>query len=171
LLTYKPIGMIRSPHKRVEDTPIQPVFAQGVPGRVEVLPEFEAGLRDLEGFSHIFLIYLFDRAGPVRLEVIPYLGDQPRGLFATRAPSRPNPLGLSLVRLLKREGRVLYIEDVDILDGTPLLDIKPYIARFDSRADSRSGWQDEIDDETATRKGRRGFSGRHPSRDTGSDNA
>ena len=98
-----------------------------------------------------------------RLEVTPYLGDRPRGVFATRAPCRPNPLGLSLVRLVRREGTVLHIEDVDVLDGTPLLDIKPYVGRFDSRAGARCGWQDEVDDETARAKGRRGYGPPAPS--------
>jgi len=153
------IGVIRSPHTRAEETPIQPSFAKGVPGRVEMLPEYEAGLRDIEGFSHIYLVYAFDRAGPCSLETTPCLGDRPRGVFATRAPSRPNGLGLSLVRLVRREGAVLHVEDVDILDGTPLLDIKPFIGRFDSREDAVCGWQDDVDDETATREGRRGFRG------------
>ena len=157
LLECKPIGVIRSPHTRAEDTPIQPVFAQGISGRVEVFAEYEHGLRDIEGFSHVYLIYTFDRAEAFRLEVTPFLGDQPRGIFATRAPNRPNPLGLSLVRLVRRKGRVLHIEDVDVLDGTPLLDIKPYVERFDSRSGARCGWQDEVDDETASAKGRRGY--------------
>jgi len=158
--TYRPIGVIRSPHKRAEDTPIQPAYAGGICGQVEVLPEYEAGLRDIDGFSHIYLIYAFDRAGPARLEVVPYLGTELRGVFATRAPSRPNAIGLSLVRLAGRCGRVLDIEDVDVLDGTPLLDIKPYIGRYDARDGARCGWQDEIDETTARDKGRRGWGGR-----------
>jgi tRNA-Thr(GGU) m(6)t(6)A37 methyltransferase TsaA len=155
-INYKPIGVIRSPHTRADETPIQPVFAGGIPARVEVFLEYEEGLRDIDGFSHIYLLYAFDRAGPASLEVTPYLGDRRRGVFATRAPNRPNPLGLSLVRLVRREGNLLHIEDVDILDGTPLLDIKPYVGRFDSREGTRAGWQEEIDDETARTKGRRG---------------
>lgn len=157
--TYKPIGVIRSPHTRAENVPIQPVYARGIRGRVELLAEYEAGLRDLEGFSHIHLIYEFHQAAAPRLEVVPFLGKEARGIFATRAPSRPNPLGLSLVHLLGREGAVLHIEDVDILDGTPLLDIKPYVGRFDSREGARCGWQDEIDEETARQRGRRGWRG------------
>jgi tRNA-Thr(GGU) m(6)t(6)A37 methyltransferase TsaA len=155
VIECKPIGVIRSPHTRAEDTPIQPVYAQGIHGRVEVFPEYEGGLRDLEGFSHIYLIYEFHEAATPRLEVVPFLDTEPRGVFATRAPSRPNALGLSLVRLVKRDGPVLHIEDVDILDGTPLLDIKPYVHRFDSRVGARCGWQDEIDEETAQQKGSR----------------
>jgi len=157
LFEWKPIGVIRSPHTRAEETPIQPVYANGIPGRVEVFPEYERGLQDLEGFSHIYLLYVFDRAEGSRLEVTPFLEDRPHGVFATRAPSRPNPLGLSLVRLVRREGWVLHVEDIDILDGTPLLDIKPYSARFDSREGVRSGWQDAIDEKTAQARGRRGY--------------
>ncbi len=156
-ITCRPIGVIRSPHTKQEETPIQPVFARGVAGRVELLPEYEEGLRDIEGFSHVYLLYAFDRAKAPRLSVVPYLGDTERGVFATRAPCRPNALGMSLVRLLRREGAVLRIEDVDVLDGTPLLDIKPYIGRYDSREDVRSGWQEDIDDITARERGKRGF--------------
>ena len=158
-VTYKPIGVIRSSHTKQEDTPIQPVFARGVAGRVELLAEYEEGLRDIEGFSYIYLLYVFDRAKGPRLSVVPYLADTERGVFATRAPCRPNALGMSLVRLLRREGAVLHIEDVDVLDGTPLLDIKPYIGRYDSREDVRSGWQDDVDDSTARERGRRGHGG------------
>jgi tRNA-Thr(GGU) m(6)t(6)A37 methyltransferase TsaA len=157
MIEYTPIGVIRSPHTRAEETPIQPVFAEGIPGRVELSPEYERGLRDIEGFSHLYLLYAFDRAEPPCLEVVPFLGTKPRGVFATRAPCRPNALGLSLVRLVRREGRVLHVEDVDILDRTPLLDIKPYVGRFDSRDGARGGWHDEIDDETAWVRGRRGY--------------
>lgn len=154
-IVHTPIGVIHTPHQRAEETPIQPVYARGVQGTVEILAEYEEGLKDLEGFSHIFLVYAFHAAGAPRLTVCPYLEDTPRGVFATRAPCRPNAIGLSLVRLVGREGRVLRIEDVDILDGTPLLDIKPYVARLDSRSDVRSGWQDGVDEATAERRGRR----------------
>lgn len=158
-IVCRAIGIVHSPHTRREDTPIQPVFAKGVEGRVEVLSEYEEGLRDIEAFSHIYLLYAFDRAEAPRLSVVPYLGNTERGVFATRAPCRPNALGMSLVRLLRREGTVLHIEDVDVLDGTPLLDIKPYIRRYDSREDARSGWQEDVDDDTALELGRRGFKG------------
>jgi len=157
IITLRPIGVIHSPHKRAEETPIQPVYAQGIEGSVEIFPEYADGLRDLEGFSHIYLIYHFHRAGPARLIVKPFLEDVPRGVFATRAPVRPNPIGLSLVRLVRREGNVLYLEDVDILDGTPLLDIKPYVSRFDSRENARCGWQEGVDEGTARVRGRRQY--------------
>lgn len=151
-----PIGVIHSPHRRAEETPIQPAYAAGVQGTAEIFAEYEEGLRDIEGFSHLHLIYAFHAAEPPRLTVIPYLEDTPRGVFATRAPCRPNAIGLSVVRLVAREGRVLRIEDVDILDGTPLLDIKPFVARFDARTDVRSGWHEAVDDDTAVRRGTRG---------------
>ena len=152
---FRPIGVVRSPHMDPAAVPIQPSFAQGFEGRAEILPEFEEALQHLEGFSHIHLLYHMHKAGPTRLLVKPFLEDVERGLFATRAPCRPNPIGLSIVRLVKREGATLYLDDVDILDGTPVLDIKPFVARFDNRLDARSGWQDQIDAETAMRRGRR----------------
>jgi len=154
---YHPIGIIRSNHLEADKTPIQPVYAQGCMGRAEILPEFAEGLRDLEGFSHIYLIYHFHRAGPVKLKVKPFLQDIERGLFATRAPCRPNPIGLSVVRLVKIEGTILHLENVDILDGTPLLDIKPYTAKFDCMLTTRNGWQDAVDDESAQQRGKRGY--------------
>jgi tRNA-Thr(GGU) m(6)t(6)A37 methyltransferase TsaA len=154
-VVYRPIGVIHSGHTTAERTPIQPVYAKGCPGRAEILPEFEEGLSDLEGFSHVYLIYHFHTAGPGKLRVKPFLQDRERGVFATRAPGRPNPVGLSIVELVRREGRVLYLDGVDILDGTPLLDIKPYTARFDCITPTRNGWQDEVDEETARKLGSR----------------
>ena len=156
-ITLHPIGIIHSPHTAAEKTPIQPTFAAGIPGTAVLDPAYEAGLADLDGFSHIWLIFAFDRAGAPSMTVRPFLDDTPRGVFATRAPRRPNPLGLSLVRLIRREGCTLHLEDVDILDGTPLLDIKPYVGRFDRRDDARCGWTEQIDDATAAARGRRGF--------------
>jgi tRNA-Thr(GGU) m(6)t(6)A37 methyltransferase TsaA len=156
-ITYQPIGVIHSPHQAVRETPIQPIFAQGIAGTAEVFAEYAEGLRDLEGFSHIYLIYHFHRAPPARLTVKPFLDDTPRGVFATRAPSRPNPIGFSLVRLVRREGHILHLEDVDVLDGTPLLDIKPYVARFDHRENARSGWQEDVGEETAQVRGLREY--------------
>jgi len=154
-ITYQPIGVIRSPHTDPSRTPIQPRYADGFEGRVEIDPAFVEGLDDLDGFSHIVLLFHLHRAKSCRLKVVPFLEDTPRGVFATRAPSRPNPIGLSVVRLLRREGRVLYIGDVDVLDGTPLLDIKPHIPRFGVDGPIRSGWQERIDEAEAERRGRR----------------
>jgi tRNA (adenine37-N6)-methyltransferase len=157
VITYKPIGVIHSEHIVQEQTPIQPVYAIGCRGRVEVLPEYGEGLRDLEGFSHIYLLYHFHRCGPPRLIVKPFLQDIERGLFSTRQNCRPNPIGLSIVELISRHGNVLHINNVDILDGTPLLDIKPYTFKFDRIDATRNGWQDEVDSETAQRRGRRKY--------------
>jgi tRNA-Thr(GGU) m(6)t(6)A37 methyltransferase TsaA len=158
-VAFRPVGVIHTPHTVAEKTPIQPSFAAGTRGTAEILPEYAEGLTDLEGFSHIWLVYAFDRAGEPRLMVKPFLEDVAHGVFATRAPCRPNPLGLSLVRLVRREGCTLHLEDVDILDGTPLLDIKPYVTRFDVREGARCGWQEHVDDATAQCRGRRGFEG------------
>jgi len=157
IILYKPIGVIHSKHIVADKTPIQPVYAKGCKGRAEILPEFAEGLRDLEGFSHIYLIYHFHRTGPAKLKVKPFLQDIERGLFSTRAPCRPNPIGLSVVRLVKIKGTTLHLEDVDILDGTPLLDIKPYTAKFDCIVTTRNGWQDTIDTKTAQKRGARGY--------------
>ena len=160
-VTLRAIGVIHSPHTRAEETPIQPVYAQGCDGRAEVFSEYQEGLRDLDGFSHIYLIYHFHQTTAAQLIVKPFLDDSLRGVFATRAPNRPNPIGFSLVRLVAAEGNVLHLDDVDVLDGTPLLDIKPFVERFDSRIGVRSGWQEQVDPEAARARGRR-LSGRGP---------
>ncbi len=151
-----PIGVIRTPHTETAKTPIQPIFARGIEGVVELEPEFDGGLEDIEGFTYVYLIYVFDRSGEATLRVKPFLEDEERGVFATRAPRRPNPIGLSLVRVVRRDGRRLHVADVDILDGTPLLDIKPYSRRFDERPDAQSGWQEALDERDVPRLGRRG---------------
>ena len=156
-ILLEPIGYIRSEHTKPKETPIQPVYASGCHGTAEIFPEYEEGLCDLEEFSHVVVIYYFHKAGPAQLTVKPFLEDATHGVFATRSPRRPNPIGFSLVRLGKREGNVLFLDDVDILDGTPILDVKPFIPRFDYRENARSGWQEKIDDETASRRGRRGY--------------
>jgi tRNA-Thr(GGU) m(6)t(6)A37 methyltransferase TsaA len=136
-----PIGTIRTPFTEKSGMPIQPVFSQET-GRVEVFPEYAEGLQDLEGFSHIILIYALDRSSGYSLRVKPFLDDVARGLFATRHPCRPNPIGLSVVRLLSHSDDVLEVEGIDVLDGTPLLDIKPYVPDFDLKDDARAGWYD-----------------------------
>jgi tRNA-Thr(GGU) m(6)t(6)A37 methyltransferase TsaA len=155
-ILYWTIGIIHSEHTIAEETPIQPVYAKGCKGYVELYPEFVDGLRDLSGFSHIYLIYHFHKSREVKLIVKPYLQDVDRGIFSTRAPFRPNPIGLSVVELLGIEGNILHLDGVDILDGTPLLDIKPYTAKFDLRNVTKNGWQDEVDQETAEKRGKRG---------------
>jgi tRNA (adenine37-N6)-methyltransferase len=168
-ITFRPIGVLRSRHTQPEATPIQPVYADDCPGRAELLPEFVDGLADIEGFSHIYLVYHLHRAGPSRLRVKPFLQDVERGVFATRAPARPNPIGLSLVRLVRREGNVLHFDGADVLDGTPLLDLKPYAPRYDDIKDARGGWTNEVDDATAQRRGRREFRGGSPAAESSSE--
>jgi tRNA (adenine37-N6)-methyltransferase len=157
VVAFRPIGVVHSEHVVDNQTPAQPVYAKGCTGRAEVFPEFAEGLRDIEGFSHIYLLYHFHRADEARLVVKPFLQDAEHGVFATRVPCRPNAIGLSVVELTRREDNVLYLEGVDILDGTPLLDIKPYTAKFDRFDTKRNGWQDSVDEETAQRRGRRGY--------------
>jgi len=137
---YKPVGVIRSPFKDVEGMPIQPKAASGIRGTVELNPDLVAGLKDLDGFSHIILIYHFHRSIGYALEVQPFLDDSLRGVFATRAPRRPNAIGLSVVRLTSITGNTLHVQDVDIVDGTPLLDIKPFVPEFDNHEDAGIGW-------------------------------
>jgi tRNA (adenine37-N6)-methyltransferase len=135
----RPIGEIHTPFIDKRDTPIQPSRSAAT-GQIEVYPAYSDGLRDLDGFSHIILLYAFHRSNDYALIVTPFLDDQARGLFATRYPERPNPIGLSIVRLLAVHDRLLDIEGVDMLDGTPLLDIKPYVPDFDRVTDVRTGW-------------------------------
>ena len=156
---YSPIGIIQSDHIAARQTPIQPVFAKGCCGTAEIFSEFVEGLQDLEGFSHIYLIYHLHQAEPAKLTVKPFLQNIERGVFATRAPCRPNAIGLSIVELVRREGPILYLDGVDILNDTPLLDIKPYTAKFDRLDTTRNGWQDEVDEQTARRLGRRDYLG------------
>jgi len=141
-MEMKPIGIIHSPFQAASGVPIQPAFATDTEGSVEVAPEYAEALADLDGFERIWLLYWFDRAAPFKAQVKPYLDNQTHGLFATRAPARPNPIGLSCVKLLSVEGTTLNVGSIDILDGTPLLDIKPYASRFDRFDVTRNGWLD-----------------------------
>jgi tRNA-Thr(GGU) m(6)t(6)A37 methyltransferase TsaA len=134
------IGIIHTPYKTKEECPIQPLYASGSPGSVEVFEEYGQGLKDIEGFSHIYLIYLFDRSGRIEFVRPTFLDDEPHGIYASRHPCRPNSIGLSIVKLVRREGNVLIIEGTDMLDKTPLLDIKPYIPRFDAISSASEGW-------------------------------
>ena len=139
-ITYRPIGVIRTPFKEPKGTPIQPTGATGIKGTVQVEPEYREGLKDIDGFSHLILLYHFHLTEGYSLRVQPYLDKERHGMFATRIPGRPNPIGLSVVRLVGVEGCTLHIEDVDIIDGTPLLDIKPYVPAFDMRETDQIGW-------------------------------
>ena len=140
IVKYAPIGIVHSPFTTTEGMPIQPSRAKGVRGTVEVFPQYAAGLDDLAGFSHLWLLCHLHEARRHSLKVIPFLDTELRGVFATRAPARPNPIALSVVRLLEVKESVLFIEGVDLLEGTPLLDIKPYVKEFDERTEVRSGW-------------------------------
>jgi tRNA (adenine37-N6)-methyltransferase len=154
IFSLQSIGIVRSTHTDPGATPIQPLFAEGCDGVVEVLPEFVPGLEGIERFSHLYLLFAFHRSAGFSLRVKPYLDDAERGVFATRAPRRPNPLGLSIVRLVRREGACLHVTEVDLLDGTPLLDIKPFVPRFDHRPEANSGWLDDFDMEERSERGR-----------------
>ncbi|MBC8318515.1 MAG: tRNA (N6-threonylcarbamoyladenosine(37)-N6)-methyltransferase TrmO [Desulfobulbaceae bacterium] len=140
MIELKPIGIIHTPFKKREGMPIQPAGAAGVKSTVEVFEEYRAGLKDLDGFSHIILLYHFHRSLGFDLHVVPFMDSEPRGLFATRAPKRPNSIGFSVVQLNRIENCVLHVQNVDILDGTPLLDIKPYVPEFDHQVNVRTGW-------------------------------
>ena len=139
-VVYKPIGVVHSPFKVPQDVPIQSVAAEGVMGYFEVAREYVEGLRDVDGFSHLILIYHCHLAQDYSLLVRPFLDERLHGVFSTRAPSRPNPVGVSVVRLTRMEKNILHIQDVDIIDGTPLLDIKPFVPEFDQRKAERIGW-------------------------------
>lgn len=164
-IVCRAIGIIHSEHRHPEETPIQPEFARDCPGRVEVFPEYAAGLKDIEGFTHLILIYTFHAAGEPELIVKPFLDDTPHGVFATRYPCRPNHIGLSVVQLVGREGPALHIQGCDILDGTPLIDIKPYVPRFDAPDGARGGWTDTVDPKQAHVRGRRRYGHSHSAKD------
>ena len=138
-IVFKDIGVIRTCYKRKEDVPCQG-FVRNAIGEVEIFPEFADGLNDIEGFSHVYLIYFFHQAGGYEPAVKPFLDVEKHGLFATRHFNRPNPIGISVVELLSRESNVLKVKGVDVLDGTPLLDIKPYVPQFDQKKNTRIGW-------------------------------
>jgi len=137
--TMRPIGIIHSPFTEKKGTPIQPTRSQTI-GTVEVYPDYMDGLLNLEGFSHIILLYAFHQSSGYSLRVKPFLDDQERGLFSTRYPYRPNPIGLSIVELVSIEENILNVNHIDMLDNTPLLDIKPYVPDFDVRKNTRVGW-------------------------------
>lgn len=156
-IQYRPIGVLHTPFKDIAGMPIQPAGAAGARGTAEIDPEFAPGLQDLEGFSHIIVLYHFHRTPAPRLLVTPFMDTEPRGVFATRAPARPNPIGLSVVRLLARESCVLHLENVDMLDGTPILDLKPYVPAFDGGAADRVGWLEQAQARVYTHQADRRF--------------
>jgi tRNA-Thr(GGU) m(6)t(6)A37 methyltransferase TsaA len=134
------IGVIHSPYSTKESCPIQGAVKPDGIGTIDIYPEYRDGLKDIETFSHIILLYLFDRAGDIQLIRPTFLDDTPHGVFASRHPCRPNSIGLSIVRLDSRSGNTLHVSGIDVLDGTPLIDIKPYIPRFDHVDSAGNGW-------------------------------
>ncbi len=157
MIELKPIGIIHTPFTKLEGMPIQPRGAAGVHGTVQLFEEYHVGLKDLDGFSHIILLYYFHRSRDFKLQVVPFMDSESRGLFATRAPKRPNPIGLSIVQLDRIENGVLHIQNVDILDGTPLLDIKPFVPDFDSYEEVLTGWLEEAGKRVKTQKADKRF--------------
>ena len=156
-ITFSPIGTIHTPFSNLDGMPIQPSGASDVEGTIILDPQYEAGLQDLDGFSHIILLYHFHLSKGYRLTVTPFLDTVERGLFSTRAPRRPNPIGLSIVRLVRIDGLSLHVQGVDVLDNTPLLDIKPWVPAFDVRDNARAGWLDEKQKDSRSLKSDRRF--------------
>jgi tRNA-Thr(GGU) m(6)t(6)A37 methyltransferase TsaA len=153
------IGTVHSPHKTLQDMPIQPKGASALQGSIEVFEHFAEGLRDLEGFSHLYLLYHFHMAKRTEMAVIPFMDTVPRGVFATRSPLRPNHIGISIVELIEVKRNILTIRGVDVLDETPLIDIKPYIAAFDEVQGSRSGWMQATQQEVSDKRSDCRFAG------------
>jgi tRNA-Thr(GGU) m(6)t(6)A37 methyltransferase TsaA len=143
-IKYTSIGTIHTPFKEIEQMPIQSSGAKGIKGTVKLKKKYVKGLFDLERFSHIFLIYHFHKSEGFNLKVIPFLDNKQHGVFATRAPRRPNPVGISVVRLISIKDNILEIENVDMINGTPLIDIKPYISQFDIHEIEKNGWLNNI---------------------------
>ncbi len=139
-MELKPIGVIHTPYLTKEETPIQGGLCPDVVGRIELFAEYAEGLKDVEGFSHLIILYWFDKAGEVKLVRPTFLDDEAHGVFASRHPCRPNGIGFTIVELIRREGNILHVGGVDMLDGTPLIDVKPYIARFDNVKEAMDGW-------------------------------
>ena len=151
-IVYRPIGILHTPFRDLAGMPIQPTGEASAPGTAQIFPSFADGLKDLEGFSHIILLYHLHQVQRTDLRVVPFLGSEAHGVFATRSPTRPNPIGLSVVRLLAIEDNVLHLANVDVLDGTPLLDIKPYVPAFDWPKRARAGWLEVVQTEVRTRR-------------------
>jgi len=138
-MEVKPIGIIRSPFRNKEETPIQPFKSKSI-GKIEIYKKYKKGLDDIDGFSHLILIYRFHKSKGFKLLVRPFLDNKLRGLFATRAPRRPNQIGISVVKLLSRKDNILIVKGIDALDKTPLLDIKPYVPEFSTTTKVKIGW-------------------------------
>jgi tRNA (adenine37-N6)-methyltransferase len=151
-IIYKSIGVIHTSFNSLDEMPIQPTSDASGPGVIEVFSEYADALRDLEGFSHIYLLYHFHKVRQSQLIVTPFLDSKPHGIFATRAPTRPNPLGLSLVKLVRIDHSQVYVEGTDVLNGTPLLDIKPFVPEFESVQGVRIGWLEQVRDKIRSQK-------------------
>ncbi len=162
--TIEPIGTIHSPYSSIEDMPIQPKGALKIQGHVLMAKQYSKGLQDLKGFSHIYLLYHFHEASRTELLVTPFMDTEKRGVFATRSPLRPNHIGISIVKLVEVEGNKVTVEGIDILDGTPLLDIKPYIEKFDGVKESTSGWMRASADEISRKRSDNRFGTDHKTR-------
>lgn len=139
-IEFSPIGVVHSPFMTIEGMPLQPNSEHAKQGSIEIFLEFAEGLKDIEGFSHLILLYNFHKSKNFHLHVQPFLDSDFRGVFATRAPSRPNQIGLSVVEIEKVEGNIIYLKNIDVLNGTPLLDIKPFIPEFDAPVCIKKGW-------------------------------
>jgi len=147
-----PIGIIHSPYYSIKDMPIQPKGASGIEGCVVVDEKYVDGLQDIDGFSHVYLLYSFHEATRVKLLLAPFMDEQKRGVFATRSPLRPNHIGISIVELKRVEGNKIFVDGIDVLDGTPLLDIKPYVEKFDAVEESTSGWLDACSEDVTKKR-------------------
>jgi tRNA-Thr(GGU) m(6)t(6)A37 methyltransferase TsaA len=158
-VVYRPIGVARTLYSTPAGMPLQSVAALDEPGSIELDPELAPGLRDLDGFSHLFVVSHLHRSSPGDLVVVPFLDQTPRGVFATRSPKHPNPIGLSIVRLLGVDGATLHVAGLDLLDGTPVLDVKPYVPAFDRIDAERVGWFEGRADEVHARRADDRFTG------------
>jgi tRNA-Thr(GGU) m(6)t(6)A37 methyltransferase TsaA len=147
-IVYQPIGVIHTPFTKMDQMPIQPTGEASAAGTIEIFPDYSEGLKDLDGFSHLILVYHLHKISSMKLTVVPFLDTEPRGVFSTRAPVRPNPIGISVVELVCVEDNWLRVDNLDVLDGTPLLDLKPYIPDFDAPVDVRKGWLENARNET-----------------------
>ena len=143
MIEYRPVGVARTRYTSLDGMPLQSVAAAEEPGRIEIEPDLVDGLRDLDGFSHIVVVSHLHRGDPGGLVVVPFLDDTARGVFATRSPRHPNPIGLTVVRLVSVDGSTLHVLGLDLLDGTPVLDVKPYVPAFDRVDAERAGWLEE----------------------------
>ncbi len=157
-IIYEPIGIIHSPFSKPEGMPIQPSAGKGIRGHIIVNEAYAEGLDDLDGFSHIYLLYHLHLSKSYKLKVVPFLDDRERGLFATRAPKRPNPIGLSVVKLCGITSNRIDIENIDIVDGTPLLDIKPFVSEMNENSDYKIGWLSEYKKEINSKRSDHRFS-------------